>query len=211
MNALTLLENETIVPVVVIEDAGKATMLAQTLLSAGIGAIEITLRTGAALEAIRQIATHVPEIVVGAGSVRRPDQFQEVIDAGARFAVSPGATHEILDAADQTGLPLVPGAVTPSEVLNLLQRGYTLQKFFPAELAGGIPFIRALSAPIPEVSFFPTGGINATLAVEYLALPNVHCIGGSWFVAADLISSGDFETIARLSCEAVEIANGKTS
>ena len=206
MDAHDVFLNKGLVPVLVIKEPALAVPLAGTLVEAGISAMEITLRTAAALEAIDRVASQVPDILVGAGSVRHGHQFREIRDAGARFAVSPGSTDELLEEAGRVRMAFVPGAATASEALVLLQRGYRLQKFFPAELMGGIPMIRALSAPLPEVSYFPTGGITGALAGDYLALDNVCCVGGSWFVPGDLLASGRFEKIGQLARQAVEIA-----
>lgn len=205
MDASQTLKQARIVPVVVIEDADRAVPLAETLLAAGLSAIEITLRTDSALDAIRRVADAVPAMLVGAGSIRRPSQISEVQSAGARFAVSPGATDELLAAASDARLPLVPGAVTAYEVTQLMNRGYTLLKFFPAELAGGVAMLKALGAPLPEARFFPTGGITTKNAADYLALPNVACLGGTWITPADLLRSKDFEAIGRLAAAAAEL------
>ena len=202
MNAIELIPAKRIVPVVVINDAAHAVPLAEALVDSGIESIEVTLRTSAAMSAITAIAQSSVNINVGAGSVATPDQLRAVKDIGAEFAVCPGATEALLDAAISDAIPLVPGASTASEVLALLERGYTLQKFFPAELLGGLNMIRALSAPIRTVQFFPTGGIHAGLAADYLESPSVHCIGGSWFVPSAALDAGDFDEIGRLSREA---------
>lgn len=202
MDASALLQNIRLLPVVVIDDYSRAAQLAETLLQAGIGAIEITLRTEVALAAIEKIARDVPDIIVGAGSVRRADQFESIRNAGAHFAVSPGHTEKLLAAAN---LPYVPGAATPSECLNLLEHGYQLQKFFPAEQSGGLARIKAMSAPLPEVRFCPTGGITPANAGDYLACSAVACVGGSWFVPANALSSGDFDTIAAMCKDAVSL------
>ena len=199
MNAAELLRGIRVVPVVVIDDADKAVPLAQTLLDAGLGAIEVTLRTPAGLDAIRRIAAEVPDMIVGAGSVRHATQVADVVGAGGRFGVSPGSGPQLLEAVDAAGLPFVPGAITPSETLALLERGYTLQKFFPAELSGGVQYVRGISAPIPEVRFMPTGGITMENASAYLALDNVACIGGTWIATPDAVASSDFDTITRLA------------
>ena len=201
----TLLGGTRVVPVIVLEDAGRAVELARTLCSAGLPVLEITLRTEAAAEAIRRIAAEVPEAVVGAGSVRSARHLRECADAGARFAVSPGASPGLLDAADDTELPLVPGAATASEVMRLLERGYVLQKFFPAEGAGGAAMLKALCAPLPEARFFPTGGITEALARKYLALVNVDCVGGSWIAPPALLAAGDFGAIGRLAAAAAAL------
>jgi 2-dehydro-3-deoxyphosphogluconate aldolase/(4S)-4-hydroxy-2-oxoglutarate aldolase len=194
-----LVQGMRVVPVVVIEDADTAVPLAETLLASGLQAIEVTLRTPAALAAITAISSKVPELVVGAGSIRNAAQITDVLNAGATFGVSPGHSNALLDAVDAAKLPFIPGAVTPSESLALLDRGYTLQKFFPAGVAGGIPYLKAVSGPLPEVCFMPTGGISVENAPDYLALPNVACIGGSWMVSSTALRDRDFETIAKLA------------
>jgi 2-dehydro-3-deoxyphosphogluconate aldolase/(4S)-4-hydroxy-2-oxoglutarate aldolase len=194
-----LVQGMRVVPVVVIEDADTAVPLAETLLASDLQAIEVTLRTPAALAAITAISSKVPELVVGAGSIRNAAQITDVLNAGATFGVSPGHSNALLDAVDAAKLPFIPGAVTPSESLALLDRGYTLQKFFPAGVAGGIPYLKAVSGPLPEVCFMPTGGISVENAPDYLALPNVACIGGSWMVPSTALRDRDFETIAKLA------------
>lgn len=205
MDASELLDGFRITPVVVLDDPAAAAPLAQTLLDAGIGVIEITLRTGAAIEAIRLAATAVPSMLVGAGSIRRPEHFDAVIAAGARFGVSPGSTRSLVDAAIRAEFPFVPGAVTPSESLSLLEAGYRLQKFFPAEAAGGIAMLKSLAAPIPEARFMPTGGIDESRARDYLALANVAGVGGSWIAPPDLIAAGDFDEIGRRARAAAQL------
>ena len=201
----TLLGSTRVVPVIVLEDAGQAVELARTLCAAGLPVLEITLRTDAAPEAIRRIAAEVPEAVVGAGSVRSAAHLRQCVEAGGRFAVSPGASPGLLDAADDAEVPLVPGAATASEVMRLLERGYVLQKFFPAEGAGGTAMLKALGAPLPEARFFPTGGITEALARDYLALPNVACVGGSWIAPPALLAAGDFDAIGRLAAAAATL------
>ncbi len=205
MNAADLLAAQRIVPVVVIEDAGDAVPLATALLENGLGAIEVTLRTEAGLDAIGRIAKDVPGMLVGAGSVRRAAQVADVTSAGAQFAVCPGSSDALLDAVADAGMPFIPGAVTPSEMLALLDRGYTLQKFFPAELSGGVAFLKAVVAPIPEVSFMPTGGIRVETAGDYLALPNVACVGGTWIAPSDLLRAKDFQAIGELAAAAAQL------
>lgn len=204
MDATDLLRDVRLLPVIVIEDAALAPELARTLQRAGVGAVEITLRTTAALDAIRAMKDAAPDLLVGAGSIRSPEDFARVTAAGGQFAVSPGATPRLADAAT---MPWVAGASTPSECLALLERGYRLQKFFPAEQNGGVAALKAISGPIPEVSFCPTGGVNPNNAQAYLALPNVVCVGGSWFVPGDLLAAGDFETIAARTREAVRLTS----
>lgn len=209
MDASATLAGIRLVPVVVIAHEAAAVPLAEALLSGGIGAIEITLRTQAALPAIARVAAEVPDIIVGAGSLRRAAQMHEVARAGARFAVSPGCSPGLLGAAAELNMPFVPGAATASEMMALLDAGYQLQKFFPAEQQGGLPRIRALAAPLPEVRFFPTGGINQALARDYLACEAVSCVGGSWFVPAALVEAGDYSTIGSLVRETVEQVLGR--
>lgn len=202
MDASKLLAGAKIVPVVVFDDATKAVPLAECLVDAGLDVIEVTLRTESGLESIERIATAVPAMIVGAGSLRRVGQVEAVIRAGAKFGVAPGATGRLLNAAKRGGLPFVPGAATPSEMLRLLQRGYPLQKFFPAELCGGIEFLKAVGAPLPEVRFMPTGGISESLAADYLALKNVAAVGGSWIAPQAMIEAGEFEAIGRRAADA---------
>ena len=180
---MSLLDISPVVPVVVIDDAATAVPTAEALLRGGIGIIEVTLRTQAALSAIERIAVEVPGIVVGAGTVTTPELAAASARAGARFLVTPGSTDRVLDAAQATGLPTLPGAATVSEAMRLAERGYTELKFFPAEAAGGIPYLKSIAGPLPGLRFCPTGGISAATAPAYLALPNVGCVGGSWLTA----------------------------
>ncbi len=205
MDSTNLLADIRLLPVVVIEDAALALPLAETLYAAGVQAIEFTLRTEAGLAAIERVARSMPEALVGAGSVVNEAQLQQVRDAGARFAVSPGHTDPLLDAA--ADFPLVPGAVSAAECMHLLARGYKLQKFFPAELSGGVSMINALSAPLPDVRFCVTGGIAPANVGRYLDCPAVACIGGSWFVPAEALGGGDLKTIERLAKEAVSLVS----
>lgn len=193
-----------VVPVLTIEDAAQAVPLARALLEGGIGVVEVTLRTAAALDAIAAMAG-VPGMVVGAGTVLTPSQYEAVAAAGARFVVSPGSSEAVLDAAARSGVPFLPGAATPSEVLALLEQGYRLQKFFPAEPAGGIPMLKALAAPIPDVRFCPTGGVGIGNARDYLALPNVVCVGGSWLTPAPALAAGDWRSVTALAAEAATL------
>ena len=205
MDASNLMDGARIVPVVVIDDVETAVPLAECLLSAGLRFIEVTLRSDAGLKAIERIAEDVPDMVVGAGSIRQAEQVEAVSEAGAKFGVAPGATGRLLKAAEQASLPFIPGAATPSEMLWLLQRGYTLQKFFPAELLGGIAFLKAAGAPIPDVRFMPTGGISAANAADYLALKNVASVGGSWITPPGLLATRDFDAISQLASEAARL------
>ena len=205
MEMANLLGGTRIVPVVMIGHAVQAVPLAETLLASGIGIIEITLRTPEALRAIEQVTRAVPDMIVGAGSIRRAQQMTEISNAGAHFAVSPGATGHLVTEAQRLKLPFIPGAVTPSEILVLLEQGFTLQKFFPAQAAGGVAALAAFAGPIPEVQFMPTGGISPGLAHDYLALANVAAIGGSWIAPPALIRAGEFEQIAALARQAARL------
>lgn len=205
MDASTLLQDARVIPVVVIEDADKAVPLARCLAGAGLESIEVTLRTAAALDAIARIAADVPKMLVGAGSLRKAAHVADVQKAGARFAVAPGATDKLLDAAEAADMPMVPGAATASEMMHLFERGYLLQKFFPAEHAGGIPYLKAVGAPLPELRFVPTGGISVELAQDYLALANVAAVGGSWITPKNLLDAGDFDAIACLAADAARL------
>lgn len=190
-----LLRAAPVVPVVVIEAVADAVKLARALIAGGLVAIEVTLRTPAGLEAIRAIAAEVPAALVGAGTVLTPRQLDEVGRAGARFAVAPGATPALLNAAAGHDVKLLPGVATATEAMLLIELGYRFAKFFPAEPAGGAAFLAALHAPLPQLMFCPTGGITLESAPRYLALPNVVCVGGSWMVAKAAIAAGDWAGI----------------
>lgn len=187
-----------VMPVLVIENATAARPLAEALISGGLPALEVTLRTPAALEAIREMA-QVPGGVVGAGTLITAADAEAAKAAGAQFGVSPGATDALLDACEAIGLPLLPGAATASEAMRLLARGYRMQKFFPAEASGGAPALKAIGAPLPQVSFCPTGGITPDNATSYLRLANVVCAGGSWIAPKELVNTGDWNAIMGLA------------
>ncbi|WP_103351531.1 bifunctional 4-hydroxy-2-oxoglutarate aldolase/2-dehydro-3-deoxy-phosphogluconate aldolase [Amycolatopsis sp. CA-128772] len=195
-----LLELSPVMPVVVIEDAADAVPTARALLAGGIGVIELTLRTPAALSAIERVATEVPDIVIGAGTVTAPDHAKQAADAGAKFLVTPGCTDAVVDACFETGLPFLPGASTVSEAMRLAERGLTALKFFPAEASGGVAYLKSIAGPLPSLRFCPTGGITVASAPSYLALPNVGCIGGSWLTA-----SLDPAAIEKLAAEAAAL------
>lgn len=194
-----------VVAVVVVDDLDHAVPLARALVAGGIKAIEVTLRTPVALDAIRAIAAEVEGAVVGAGTLLAPRDIRDAEAAGARFGVSPGVTPTLLDAADASALPYLPGAATATEAMQLLERGYALQKFFPATPAGGPEYLRALASPLPGIRFCPTGGISAITARDWLAAPNVVCVGGSWLSAAKLLRSGDWRQIEALAREAAAL------
>jgi 2-dehydro-3-deoxyphosphogluconate aldolase / (4S)-4-hydroxy-2-oxoglutarate aldolase len=194
-----------VLPVVVLDDAAKAVPLARALVAGGLPAVEITLRTPAALDAIRAVAAEVPEAVVGAGTVLSPDHVAAARAAGARFLVSPGWTPAVLEAMRGSGVPYLPGVSTVSEAMALLECGVTEMKFFPAEAGGGTAYLRAMASPLPGARFCPTGGIDAARAPAYLALPNVACVGGSWMVPAPALAASDWGRISQLAREAAAL------
>lgn len=193
-----------VVPVLVIDDHAHAVPLAQALVSGGLPVLEVTLRTPGALAAITAMAG-VAGGVVGAGTLLTPEDVRAAKAAGAVFGVSPGATPALLEACAAEGLPLLAGCATASEVMELLARGYSMAKFFPAEQAGGAALLRALSAPLPQMRFCPTGGIGLNNARDYLALPNVACVGGSWVAPRAAMAAGDWDQITRLAAEAAAL------
>lgn len=193
-----LCQQVPVIPVLVVDDVAHAKPLAETLVAAGLPVLEVTLRTPVALEVIR-IMSEVPGSMVGAGTVLTPQDVSNVKAAGAQFAVSPGATDNLLAAVRDQELPLLPGAVTSSEVMALMDQGYDTLKFFPAEAAGGMPLLKSIGGPLPGVRFCPTGGINAQTARDYLALSNVLCVGGSWVTPKKLVAAKDWDGIADLA------------
>ncbi|MEO1089084.1 MAG: bifunctional 4-hydroxy-2-oxoglutarate aldolase/2-dehydro-3-deoxy-phosphogluconate aldolase [Pseudomonadota bacterium] len=200
-----ILARGPVLPVLVIDDLAAAVPLARALYAGGIDTLEVTLRTTVALDAVRAIRDAVPEVMVGVGSVSTLDQFADALRADAAFAVSPGSTPELLEAADYNPMPLLPGATTPTEIMAFIERGTLELKFFPAELAGGARYLEALSGPLPQVSFCPTGGINAVTAASYLALDNVLCVGGSWVAPADAVATRDWARISKLAEAATQL------
>lgn len=197
-HALALCQLAPVIPVLVIDDLAQARPLAEALVAGGLPVLEVTLRTDCALDAIAAMA-QVDGAVVGAGTVLTPDQMEAAKAAGARFAVSPGATSALIDAARMQGVPLLPGAQTCSEVMHLLEQGYVVQKFFPAEAIGGANVLKSIAGPLPQVSFCPTGGISLSRAPDYLGLPNVVCVGGSWVAPKDAMARGDWAAITALA------------
>lgn len=202
----SVLDLAPVVPVVVVEDAAHAVPLARALVAGGLPAIEVTLRTPAALDAIRAVAAEVPGAVVGAGTVITPAQVTQCVDAGARFLVSPGWTDALLAAMRASGVPFLPGVSTTSEVVALLEHGVREMKFFPAQAAGGTAYLASLAAPLPQARFCPTGGIGPGNVTEYLALPNVGCVGGSWMVPGEAVAAGDWARIEQLARQAATLA-----
>ncbi|MFD5753000.1 bifunctional 4-hydroxy-2-oxoglutarate aldolase/2-dehydro-3-deoxy-phosphogluconate aldolase [Streptomyces sp. NPDC127033] len=205
----SVLDLAPVIPVVVLDDADDAVPLARALVAGGLPAIEVTLRTPAALDAIRRIAAEVPGAVVGAGTVLTPGTVTGSVAAGARFLVSPGWTDTLLTAMRDSGVPFLPGVSTTSEVVALLERGVTEMKFFPAEAAGGRAYLKSLAGPLPEARFCPTGGITPASAPEYLALPNVRCVGGTWLLPADALASKDWGRVEALAREASALGGAR--
>ncbi|WP_373295960.1 bifunctional 4-hydroxy-2-oxoglutarate aldolase/2-dehydro-3-deoxy-phosphogluconate aldolase [Streptomyces roseolilacinus] len=194
-----------VLPVVVVEDAADAVPLARALVAGGLRAVEVTLRTPAALDAIRAVAAEVPRCLVGAGTVVSARAAADAVAAGARFLVSPGWTGGLLDAMEASGVPYLPGVSTASEVMALLERGVREMKFFPAGAAGGAAYLAALAGPLPQARFCPTGGVSAVSAREYLALPNVGCVGGTWVAPPAALAAGDWRRVESLAREAAAL------
>lgn len=193
-----------VIPVLVLDDVATARPLAEALVAGGLPVLEVTLRTSVALEVISEMAK-VEGGVVGAGTLLTPQDVKNAVNAGATFGVAPGATDTLLDACEAADLPLLPGAATSSEVMRLLERGYRVQKFFPAEANGGAPALKAIGAPLPQVKFCPTGGVSPANAPTYLGLPNILCVGGSWVAPKDLIAAKDWSAIEALAAEAAAL------
>jgi len=189
-----------VIPVVVIDDVEDAVPLAEALVRGGLPVIEVTLRTAAAAASIERIAAEVPDAIVGAGTVTTNRQITESLESGARFLVSPGATPTLLDGLQASGVPFLPGTATASDIVALLERGITHAKLFPAEVVGGVPALKAFAGPFPQMRFCPTGGVNLANAPEYLAQPNVVCVGGSW-----MAQPGDWATVERLAAQAAAL------
>jgi 2-dehydro-3-deoxyphosphogluconate aldolase / (4S)-4-hydroxy-2-oxoglutarate aldolase len=200
-----LIDGAVVIPVLTLRDIATAIPLAEALARGGLAVLEITLRTEGALDAVEAIAKALPDVAVGAGTVLDRDQLRAAAERGCRFAVSPGATPALLDAAEDAGIPFLPGAATAGEVMAMAERGYLRQKLFPAEASGGVAFLRSLGEPLPQVRFCPTGGIDAAKAPSYLALGNVACVGGSWVAPKDAVEGGDWRKVERLAAEAVAL------
>ena len=200
-----LLDLAPVVPVVVVDSVEQAVPLARALLAGGIPVIELTLRSAAGLGAIEAVASEVEGMVVGAGTVVTPEQVRQVQDAGAQFIVTPGSPPRLLESALASGLPLLAGAGTLTEMLTLAEAGLEAMKFFPAEASGGRPYLSAVSGPCPQLRFCPTGGITPANAADWLALPNVGCVGGSWLTPKDAVAQGDWARIERLAGDAAAL------
>ena len=201
----TIMKLAPVIPVVIIDDVADAVPLARALVQGGLKAIEITLRTPVALEAIRAVANEVEGAVAGVGTVLTAKHYKQAAKAGAQFAVSPGATRKLLDAAEDADLAPLPGIASASEAMVLIERGYRFAKFFPAEAAGGAPFLSSIASPLPQLQFCPTGGITPEIAPRYLKLPNVLCVGGSWMVKTELVAAKDWAAITKLAAEAAKL------
>lgn len=200
-----IMNTSPVIPVMVINRLEHAVPLANALVKGGLKVLEITLRTPIALEAIKKIKAEVSGAIVGAGTVINLTTLRQAVDAGSEFLVSPGATERLIDVALEEDVPILPGVISPSEVMKLLEKGLTDMKFFPAEAAGGIPMLKSIGAPLPLVTFCPTGGVNPGNAADYLALSNVACVGGSWMAPVDLVDAENWQEITRLAKEAARI------
>jgi len=205
LSALQVMQDAPVIPVIVLHDRAHAVPMARALVAGGIRMLEVTLRTPQALEAMRAIAAEVPEAVVGAGTVRSAQDARAAALAGARFAVSPGYTRSVAQACADQGLCLLPGVATGSEIMQAQEDGYTELKFFPALQAGGAAMLKAWAGPFHDVRFCPTGGITVANAGDFLSLPQVLCVGGSWLVPADALAQGDWPRIEALAREAAQL------
>ena len=205
MNVLELMRIGPVIPVIVIEDPAWAVPLAKALVAGGIRVLEVTLRTTGALKAMRAIVREVEDAIVGVGTITRAQDVEQAVLAGAQFGVSPGLTPALIAAAQASKLPLLPGVMTPSDVLAARSAGFTELKLFPAQQAGGIGMLNALFGPFPDIQFCPTGGVTAASAPDFLARPNVVCVGGSWLTPSDAVTSGDWARITALAREAAQL------
>lgn len=205
MKALDILQRSPVVPVIVIDDLADALPMAKALLAGGVDVLEVTLRTPAALDAIKLLSDELPDALVGAGTVTNPEQLEQVRAAGAKFAISPGITDALLQAGQVSDIPLIPGISTVSELMHAIDFGYSHLKFFPAEAAGGVAMLKAISGPFPQIRFCPTGGISLHNYRDYLALPNVLCVGGSWLVPKDAVQEGNWQKITQITASSVQL------
>ncbi|HWU97315.1 MAG TPA: bifunctional 4-hydroxy-2-oxoglutarate aldolase/2-dehydro-3-deoxy-phosphogluconate aldolase [Oxalicibacterium sp.] len=199
MNLLEIMRASPVIPVIAIDDIRHAVPMAKALVAGGIRVLEVTLRTQHGLAAIRAIAEQVPEAILGVGTLTRREEFAQARDAGAVFGVSPGLTTALIHAASASGLPLLPGVMTPSEVMAAREAGFQQVKLFPAVPAGGVGMLNAIAGPIPDMLFCPTGGITQETAAQFLACKNVACVGGSWLTPKDAMAAGDWERITALA------------
>jgi len=202
---LSILKSQPVMPVLIIERVEDAVPLARALAAGGLKAIEVTLRTPVALEAIRAIADGSPDTLVGAGTILSPEDYEAAVKAGSKFIVSPGATPALFAAAKASEVPFLPGTSSASEIMLAREAGLRVVKFFPAEQSGGASFLKAISSPIADMKFCPTGGISLKNANDYLSLPNVVCVGGSWVAPKDMVVAGDWTGITKLAAEAAAL------
>lgn len=205
MNVLQIMRTGPVIPVIVIHRFEDAVPLARALVAGGVRVLELTLRTPVALKAIEAIANEVEGAIIGVGTITRPEDFDASVKAGALFGVSPGLTVELIAAARDSALPLLPGVMTPSEVIAARAAGFTELKLFPAQQAGGVGMLKALAGPFPDLSFCPTGGIGAATAPEFLALPNVACVGGSWLTPGEAVDARDWGQVTALARETASL------
>lgn len=195
-----------VIPVMVVERLEDAVPLARALYNGGLKVLEITLRTPCALDAITAMVEALPaDAVIGAGTIITPQDLEKAVKAGSTFLVSPGTTPALIEAAKSCSIPLLPGVATPTEAMNLFVQGFTHLKFFPAEAAGGVPMLKSIGGPLPQITFCPTGGIDLAKAPTYLALPNVACVGGTWMAPKELMQAGRWDEIERLAREAASL------
>ena len=200
-----IMTGQKVIPVIVLESADDAVPLAKALVAGGLPAIEITLRTDAALESIARVAAEVPDALVGAGTILNARNWEQAVNAGSKFIVSPGLTSELVAAAEGHDVPLLPGSVTSSEIMKAMEWGYTHLKFFPAEQAGGASYLKSCASVFGAVKFCPTGGISVNNAQDYLGLGNVLCVGGSWVAPKDMVSNGNWDGIIEMARAAAEL------
>lgn len=205
MKLIDIMHASPVIPVIAIDDLNHAVPLARALVAGGIRVLEVTLRTEHGLAAIRAIAEQVPEAIVGVGTLTRREDFAAARDAGAVFGVSPGLTTELIDGSQSSGLPLLPGVMTPSEVLAAREVGFRQLKLFPAVPAGGVGMLNAIAGPLPDMQFCPTGGISQQTAPQFLACKNVVCVGGSWLTPPDVVAAGDWARITELAKAAAQL------
>jgi 2-dehydro-3-deoxyphosphogluconate aldolase / (4S)-4-hydroxy-2-oxoglutarate aldolase len=202
MTLLDIMRTSPVIPVIAIDNIEQAVPLAKALVAGGIRVLEVTLRTEHGIAAIRAMAEQVPDAIVGVGTLTQPEEFAAAREAGAVFGVSPGLTANLIEAARRSGLPLLPGVMTPSEVMAAREAGFHQLKLFPAVPAGGVGMLNAIAGPLPDVTFCPTGGIALETAPQFLACKNVACVGGSWLTPKDAMKSGDWSRITELACAA---------
>jgi len=210
MNVLEVMRTGPVIPVIVIDDLAHAVPLARALVAGGVRVLEVTLRTAAGLDAIRAIAREVPGAIVGVGTITTREDFAAARGAGATFGVSPGLTPALVEGARESGLPLLPGVMTPSDVIAARAAGFRQLKLFPAQQAGGMGMLKAMHGPFPDVMFCPTGGVTEETAPQFLALPNVACVGGSWLTPKAAVQGGDWKEITRLASRASQLKPAAT-